>query len=160
MPRRLEAEAIRYNALAVSELMDKKMYGAGTLKEEMLRRSIYFKIKRTKLVPIMQSFDWPDSLTSLGKRSVTTTPSQALIFINDPNMRRLAEGFAKRISAKSDPIKEAYQIAYGRLPSDIELSAAVAFIEKQQKSHDNNKHKALSDFCGALMSANEFIYIE
>ena len=160
MPRRLEAEAIRDNALAVSELMDKKMYGAGTLKEEMLRRSIYFKIKRTKLVPIMQSFDWPDSLTSLGKRSVTTTPSQALIFINDPNMRRLAEGFAKRISAKSDPIKEAYQIAYGRLPSDIELSAAVAFIEKQQKSHDSNKHKALSDFCGALMSANEFIYIE
>ena len=160
MPRRLEAEAIRDNALAVSELMDKKMYGAGTLKEEMLRRSIYFKIKRTKLVPIMQSFDWPDSLTSLGKRSVTTTPSQALIFINDPNMRRLAEGFAKRISGKSDPIKEAYQIAYGRLPSDIELSAAVAFIEKQQKSHDNNKHKALSDFCGALMSANEFIYIE
>lgn len=160
MPRRLEAEAIRDNALAVSELMDKKMYGAGTLKEEMLRRSIYFKIKRTKLVPIMQSFDWPDSLTSLGKRSVTTTPSQALIFINDPNMRRLAEGFAKRISGKSDPIKEAYQIAYGRLPSDIELSAAVAFIEKQQKSHDSNKHKALSDFCGALMSANEFIYIE
>lgn len=160
MPRRLEAEAIRDNALAVSELMDKKMYGAGTLKEEMLRRSIYFMIKRTKLVPIMQSFDWPDSLTSLGKRSVTTTPSQALIFINDPNMRRMAEGFAKRISGKSDPIKEAYQIAYGRLPFDNELTAAVAFIEEQQKSHSNDKHKALSDFCGALMSANEFIYIE
>jgi hypothetical protein len=160
MPRRLEAEAIRDNALAVSELMDKKMYGAGTLKEEMLRRSIYFMIKRTKLVPIMQSFDWPDSLTSLGKRSVTTTPSQALIFINDPNMRRMAEGFAKRISGKSDPIKEAYQIAYGRFPSDNELTAAVAFIEEQQKSHSTDKYKALSDFCGALMSANEFIYIE
>ena len=160
MPRRLEAEAIRDNALAVSDLMDKKMYGAGTLKEEMLRRSIYFMIKRTKLVPIMQSFDWPDSLTSLGKRAVTTTPSQALIFINDPNMRRMAEGFAKRISAKSDPIKEAYQIAYGRLPSDGELAAAEKFIGEQQTSHSNDKHKALSDFCGALMSANEFIYIE
>ena len=160
LPRRLEAEAIRDNALAVSELMDKKMYGAGTLNEEMRRRSIYFMIKRTKLVPVMQSFDWPDSLTSLGKRSVTTTPSQALIFINDPNMRRMAEGFAKRISEKSDPIKEAYQVAYGRFPSDNELTAAVAFIEEQQKSHSNDKHKALSDFCGALMSANEFIYIE
>ena len=160
MPRRLEAEAIRDNTLAVSDLMDKKMYGAGTLKEEMLRRSIYFMIKRSKLVPIMQSFDWPDSLTSLGKRSVTTTPSQALIFINDPNMRRMAEGFAKRISEKSDPIKEAYQIAYGRLPSEGELAASETFIEEQQKSHSNDKHKALSDFCGALMSANEFIYIE
>lgn len=108
----------------------------------------------------MQSFDWPDSLTSLGKRSVTTTPSQALIFINDPNMRRMAEGFAKRISEKSDPIKEAYQIAYGRLPSEGELAASETFIEEQQKSHSNDKHKALSDFCGALMSANEFIYIE
>jgi len=72
----------------------------------------------------------------------------------------MAEGFAKRISGKSDPIKEAYQVAYGRLPSDNELTAAVAFIEEQQKSHSNDKHKALSDFCGALMSANEFIYIE
>ncbi|MBA73659.1 MAG: hypothetical protein CMO73_13420 [Verrucomicrobiales bacterium] len=160
MPRRLEAEAIRDNALAVSELMDNKMYGAGTLKEDMLRRSIYFMIKRSKLVPIMQSFDWPDSLTSLGKRSVTTTPSQALIFINDPNMRRMAEGFAKRIAGKTDPIQEAYLVAYGRAPSDEELTAATAFIENQKKSHNNDNHKALSDFCGALMSANEFIYIE
>jgi mono/diheme cytochrome c family protein len=159
-PRRLEAEIIRDNALAVSELLDEKMYGAGTLNEGMLRRSIYFMIKRTKLVPVMQLFDWPDSLTSLGRRSVTTTSSQALIFINDPNMRRMAEGFAKRLSGAADPLTEAYRIAYGRLPSDGELAQARDFLAAQQKSHGGDKHKALADFCGAIMSANEFIYIE
>lgn len=159
-PRRLEAEAIRDNALAVSELLDEKMYGPGTLNESMLRRSIYFMIKRSKLVPVMQSFDWPDSLTSLGKRSVTTTSSQALIFINDPHMRRMAEGFAKRLSGTNDPVTEAYRIAYGRRPSGEELAGARDFLDKQEKSHNGDKHKALSDFCGAMMSANEFIYIE
>ncbi len=159
-PRRLEAEAIRDNALAVSELLDEKMYGAGTLNEGMLRRSIYFMIKRSKLVPVMQSFDWPDSLTSLGRRAITTTPSQALIFINNPNMRRMAEGFAKRLSGAADPVTEAYRVAYGRTPSGDELAASGSFLAGQEKSHGGDKHKALSDFCGALMSANEFIYIE
>ena len=159
-PRRLEAEAIRDNALAVSELLDGKMYGPGTLSEGMLRRSIYFMIKRSKLVPVMQSFDWPDSLTSLGRRSVTTTSSQALIFINDPHMRRMAEGFAKRLSGATDPVTEAYRIAYGRRPSGEELAGARDFLAGQQQSHNGDKHKALSDFCGAIMSANEFIYIE
>ncbi len=136
------------------------MYGAGTLNEGMLRRSIYFMIKRTKLVPIMQSFDWPDSLTSLGRRSVTTTSSQALIFINNPHMRRMAEGFAKRLSGATDPLTETYRIAYGRMPSGGELARARDFLGKQQQLHNGDKHKALADFCGAIMSANEFIYIE
>ena len=33
------------------------MFGAGTLDERMLRRSIYFMIKRSKLIPSMQLFD-------------------------------------------------------------------------------------------------------
>ncbi|MEO1842739.1 MAG: DUF1553 domain-containing protein, partial [Akkermansiaceae bacterium] len=83
-PRSLEAEIIRDNALAVSGLLDRKMYGAGTLNQGMKRRSIYFFVKRSKLVPMMQLFDWPDTMTSQGRRAVTTTPSQALVFINSP----------------------------------------------------------------------------
>ena len=53
-PRRLEAEIIRDNALAVSGSIDRRMYGAGTLDQGMKRRSIYFSVKRSKLVPSMQ----------------------------------------------------------------------------------------------------------
>ena len=159
-PRRLEAEAIRDNALVVSGLLDETMYGPGTLKESMNRRSIYFFIKRSKLVPIMQLFDWPDSLSSMGKRSVTTTPSQALSFINDPNIRRMAVAFAARLKNSVDPVSLGYRIAFGRKPTKIELQTGIDFLKAQTDSYSGNKEKALTNYCGALMSSNEFIYIE
>ncbi|MGI9244244.1 MAG: PSD1 and planctomycete cytochrome C domain-containing protein [Verrucomicrobiales bacterium] len=159
-PRRLEGEAIRDNALAVGGLLDETMYGAGTLDERSRRRSLYFMVKRSKLVPTMQMFDWPDTLTSLGRRAVTTTPSQALIFINHPQFREMSKGFAQRLSGVADPIATAYMIAYGRPPSGPEHRSAEAFVQEQRQSHDGDLDRALTDFCAALMSANEFIYID
>ena len=159
-PRRLEAEAIRDSALAVSGLLDETMYGAGTLDERGRRRSIYFMVKRSRLVPTMQLFDWPDTLTSLGRRAVTTTPSQALVFINHPQFRQMAEGFAKRIAGAEKPIDDAYKIAYGRLPTELERHNAIAFSAAQIESHNGDKQRALADFCAALMGSNEFIYVE
>ena len=159
-PPRLEAEAIRDNALAVGGMLDETMFGPGTINEKMRRRSIYFTVKRSQLVPSMQLFDWPDTLTSLGRRAVTTTPSQALIFINDPQFRLMAEGFAGRIMEEEDRIGAAYMIAYGRPPSNRERTLGEGFVRRQLQSHNGDLRKTLSDFCAALMSANEFIYIE
>jgi cytochrome c553 len=158
--RRLEAEAIRDNALAVGGMLDKTMFGEGTLDETMRRRSIYFTVKRSQLVPSMQLFDWPDTLTSQDRRAVTTTPSQALVFINDPLFRQMAEGFAGRIMGEEDWLGAAYMLAYGRPPSDGERALGEGFVRKQLQSHNGDRQKTLGDFCAALMSANEFIYIE
>jgi cytochrome c553 len=159
-PRRLEAEAIRDNALAVGGVLDETMFGAGTLDENTRRRSIYFTVKRSRLVPSMQTFDWPDALTSMERRAVTTTPSQALVFINDPQFRQMAEGFAGRIANAEDWIGAAYMIAYGRPPSQRERTLSEAFVRRQTRSRNADVTKALTDFCAAIMSANEFIYIE
>ena len=159
-PRRLEAEAIRDNALAVGGLLDKTMFGEGTLDERMRRRSVYFTVKRSQLVPTMQMFDWPDALTSTDRRAVTTTPSQALVFINDPQFRQMAEGFARRIIGEDDWLAAAYLIAYGRPPSPTERTLGEGFVREQLKSHNGDLRKTLNDFCAALMSANEFIYVE
>lgn len=159
-PRRLDAEAIRDNALAVGGMLDQTMFGAGKLDERMRRRSIYFTVKRSQLVPSMQAFDWPDALTSMDRRAVTTTPAQALVFINDPQFREMAEGFARRIIGKDDWLGAAYLIAYGRPPSARERTLGEEFVRTQLKSRNGDLSKTLSDFCAALMSANEFIYIE
>ena len=65
-PRRLEAEPIRDSMLAVSGLLDETMYGPGTLDQNTRRRSIYFTVKRSQLIPMMMVLDWPEALNSIG----------------------------------------------------------------------------------------------
>lgn len=159
-PRRLEAETIRDNALAVSGQLDRKMFGPGTLDQGMKRRSIYFMVKRSKLVPMMQLFDWPDTMTSLGRRAVTTTPSQALVFINSPEVRSMATQFAQSLEGEADPIGAAVYRAFGQPPSRKERALMVKFLDEQIRSYGEKKEPALIDFCHALLAANEMIFVE
>src|SRR6267143_1696333 len=69
---RLEAEAIRDSMLFVSGMLDETMYGPGTLDESMKRRSIYFFVKRSKLIQTMMLFDAPNTLQSFALRANTT----------------------------------------------------------------------------------------
>ncbi len=59
-----------------------------------------------------------------------------------------------------DPVTLGYRIAFGRKPTKIELQTGIDFIKNQTDSYSGNKEKALTNYCGALMSSNEFIYIE
>ena len=68
-PRRLEAEPIRDAMLAVVGPARPAMFGPGSLDPTMLRRSVYFFIKRSQLIPMMMLFDWPEHLVSIGQRA-------------------------------------------------------------------------------------------
>ncbi|BDC50525.1 hypothetical protein F183_A28410 [Bryobacterales bacterium F-183] len=153
--RRLEAEIIRDNALAVSGLLDRTQYGPGTLEESMVRRSIYFGVKRSKLIPMMQLLDWPDTLSSQGERPVTTTASQALAFLNDSQFQRMAVAFASRIQSSPDPIGSAYQLAFARQPTQQERTRVRMYLHGER-----DMVTAYESLCAALLSSNEFIYIE
>ena len=155
--------------LSVSGLLDPTMYGPGSLKEDMRRRSVYFFIKRSKLIPVMMAFDWPEHLVSIGSRSSTTVAPQALAFMNSPQARQYAEGLATRASenakAADEQIASAYRFALGRAPRPAEAKAAAAFIDRQtalRKARDDRKAEfgALADFCQVLLSVNEFVYLE
>ena len=169
-PRRLEAEIIRDSMLAVSQQLDEQMFGPGTLDENMRRRSIYFMIKRSKLIPAMQVFDAPEPLASVGDRPSTTIAPQALMFMNSPQARAYAVGFAKRIAEKAkvsldEAIQQGYLIAVGRGPNGDELNANRQFLEQQIASYQADKRAdatqlALADFCQVLMCLNEFVYID
>ncbi|MFK8110640.1 MAG: PSD1 and planctomycete cytochrome C domain-containing protein [Rubripirellula sp.] len=163
-PRRLEAEAIRDSMLAVAGQLDQTMYGPGTLNANMKRRSIYFFVKRSKLIPMMMLFDWPEHLVSIGQRSTTTIAPQALMFMNSPQGRTYAEAFAAQLNADA-PITDAYQRAFGRAPSDREAKLAEAFLTRQADVYREAKtakavETALSDLCQTLFSMNEFIYVD
>ena len=166
-PQRLEAEVIRDAMLAVSGQLDRTMFGKGTLDERMKRRSIYFMIKRSKLIPSMQIFDAPEPLVSAGDRPTTTIAPQALHFMNNNQVRECASAFAGQLDAASTElaIRTAYLTALAREPTAGELADSVMFVEQQAKSYEadrigNAPRLALTDFCQVLLSLNEFIYVD
>ena len=145
------------------------MYGPGTLDERMTRRSIYFTVKRSRLVPTLQLFDAPESLVSLGQRPPTTIAPQALHLMNNPHVR----GYAGRLAGQLEPhakvspataIVLGYLTTLSRPPEPSELARSVAFVEEQLKRYAGEKRKsplslALADFCQVLFGLNEFVYV-
>jgi mono/diheme cytochrome c family protein len=168
-PHRVEAEVIRDSMLAVSGTLDETMFGPGTLDMGHKRRSIYFMIKRSKLIPFLQVFDAPEPLVSVGGRPATTVAPQALMFMNSPYVREYATNFAKLLlkdnSSTEQIVKAGYWKALSRDPNPQELAATAEFIDTQTESYKNEKQSnprelAVTDFCQTLFSLNEFIYIE
>ena len=141
------------------------MYGPGTLDREMPRRSVYFFIKRSQLIPMMMLFDWPEHLVSIGQRSVTTTAPQALALLNSGLARHCAEGFAARV-AGGDAVA-AVSRPTGSPSAAIRPNRGTtrrAFLASQRSAYARDgaaepDRAALVDFCQALMGMNEFIYI-
>jgi hypothetical protein len=183
-PRRLEAEAIRDSLLVVAGQLDPSIYGPGSLDPNMKRRSVYFSVKRSQLIPSLMLFDWPEHLVSIGQRQATTVAPQALLFMNSAQGRSYAESFARRVlnsdstlrvddrdaeNRVTDPseiaVTNAYAVAYGRVPTAAELMISQEYwtsAEQLRTSQGESEARvmALADLCQMLMSTNEFIYID
>ena len=167
---RLEAEVIRDSVLAASGTLDTRMFGKGTLSESQTRRSIYFTVKRSKLIPMMTLFDAPEPLVSQGSRDSTTIAPQALMLMNNPNIRTYARNLAKRLVPFADKsigeaVKQGYLITVGRKPDRAERKDSIAFVNEQMSLYKadnkpNERNLALADFSQVLLSLNEFVYVE
>jgi hypothetical protein len=172
-PRRLEAEAIRDNALLLAGALDQKMYGPGFLlflpnsnyarnwvaKDEFkptdMRRMIYTMRIRMEQDAIFGAFDCPDGGQVAPSRSRSTTPIQALNLYNSGFMANLSKRFAKRITKETGDdhgkqIARAYAWAFGRSPLDEETDEAVAYLEEH----------GLPALCRVLFNANEFLFLQ
>ena len=167
-PQRLDAERIRDTLLAVGGKLDAKMFGPSIL-DDTPRRSIYLRVKRSELIPMMTMFDAPEPTQSVGERISTTVPTQALAMMNSAFVRRQAENLAKRsrLSASASPaevIDRAYLIAFSRLPTPVERDRMLGFITAQQSIVGGNPpttfDAALVEACQVLLCLNEFIYID
>ena len=116
---RLEVEAIRDSMLAVSGQLNPKMYGPSMYPEvskealagnsdpdkiwqpfdekEASRRTIYAFIKRSFVVPILETLDLCDTTRPNDKRLTTTVAPQALTLFNGVFVNRQAKHFADRL---------------------------------------------------------------
>lgn len=188
--RRLEAEEIRDAMLAVSGTLDQTLFGTST--EVYLtpfmegrgrpaqsgaldgggRRSVYVKVRRNFLSPMMLAFDTPAPASAMGRRSVSNVPAQALCLLNDPFVIQEASRWAASV-AKIDThasaierIELMYQIAFARPATSAERDAACEFIHQQSelfkatgKPPQDADTAAWADLAHVLFNAKEFIFL-
>lgn len=141
------------------------MYGPGTLDEASRRRSVYFTMKRSRLIPMLTVFDAPDGTVGLADRPTTTIAPQALVMMNNPQVRAWARAFGRRLAAASveASVHQAYRLALSRAATADELADGVAFVKAQEASYAgkaNARELGLADFAQVVMCLNEMVYVE
>src|SRR5262249_34541682 len=147
---RLEGEALRDAALALSGELSRRMFGPSARPElpatfgksawtpdpppqDRHRRSVYVLAKRNLRFP---PFDLPDMHTSCPRRLSTTTAPQALFLLNSELTLGRARQWADRLwaSAGEDVEKQtavASRFAWGRPAKADEVQLAIRFVERQ-----------------------------
>ena len=98
---------------------------------------------------MLDTLDCPDPSAITPKRAVTTTPLQSLALMNNDLVLALADQFAKRIEAESDPVQMAYKLTFGRPPSDAEQKLGKGFIQTH----------GMAAYCRILFNSNEFLHV-
>ena len=202
--RRLEAEALRDAMLSVSSELNLRMGGPSVKPElppalrkdrfswkptkdpaEQVRRSIYMFVRRGLRLPLLEAFDMPDTHISCDRRSLTTTPLQALALLNDKWTLDRAVVLAGQVlrEAGIEPRKQIASVflrAFCRPPTRDEVSASVAFLHKHRQLLDERlaakdpvalpdflpegcdpaSAAALVDFCHVAFNTNEFLHVD
>lgn len=161
--RRLTAEMLRDQALFASGLLKEKLGGPSVYPvqpaglwndamgkpkypqskgDDLHRRSLYTHWKRTAPPPQMLTFDAADRQNCSARRQSTSTPLQALVLLNDPQMVEAARFLAERMLAEKDPFEFGCRTVLGRSPSDAEKKVLIALLVQQELIFFEDKNAA------------------
>jgi hypothetical protein len=159
-PRRLEAEFVRDNALAIAGVLNLRDIGgpsaapyqpkgyyaalqfpdreyAASSDDEQWRRGVYMHWQRTFLHPMLANFDAPARDECAAQRTLSNTPQQALTLLNDPTFVEAARLFASRVLAGQDAsdgqrIDRAMLDAVARPAKENERASLMKFLAEQR----------------------------
>ncbi len=173
---RLPAESIRDGALAIGGLLEQTIGGpsvyppqpGGLWKEvshfghpaffsaqhffsdrdpgRIHRRSLYSFWKRTSPPPIMVAFDAPNRETCTVRRSLTNTPLQALVLMNEPQFLEAAHGLTTRMQRVDgeigEQIRHGFRLATARHPEADEIGILQGAYDRQLAYFDESPERS------------------
>ena len=168
---RLTGEVIRDQALRVSGLLSKKMFGPPVRParpalglsaafgssldwkrsegEDQHRRALYIEWRRTSPYPSLATFDAPSREVCVVKRPQSNTPLQALVTLNDPVFIETAQALGRRML--QHPESDHEKIAFGfRLcllrPPRAQEIATLETLLKDARRHFSEQDRAARSF--------------
>ena len=178
--RRLDAEIVRDQALALSGLLSRKIGGpsvypyqpdglwrvafngertwATSKGEDRYRRGLYTFWRRTVPYPSMATFDAPSRENCTLRRIPTNTPLQAYVTMNDPCFVEAAQALARRLAREggasvAERIRFGLRLCLVRPPKDDQVKALVALFEQERTAYaakEEDAKKLATDPLGPL----------
>ena len=186
--QRMEVEVLRDSLLAISGQLDEtpggsllptanRNYVTSTANVNPAvynsnRRSIYLPVVRSALYEVFTAFDFADPSTLAGQRDQTTVAPQALFMMNSAfvldQVRPLASQLLEAGDAnESERLRRLYNQGYGRDPSEAEVSRAAGYLHRVRSELASSgtvsaemELRAWVSLCRAVLSANEFLYVD
>ncbi|MDB5294191.1 MAG: Planctomycete cytochrome, partial [Phycisphaerales bacterium] len=159
-PRRLDVEAFRDALLQAGGTLDLTPGGPSQDLDQPdnARRTVYGRISRGRVNPLLQLFDFPEPTMHSPGREATTTPLQQLFVMNSPFVRGQADALLRFAAAAPDgganvddaaKVAAMYRRALARDPADAEARRAAAFLAGGG---------TLAQFAHALLTTNEVMF--
>ncbi len=154
------------------------------LKGEEYRRSIYVQARRSMPLEMFAAFDAPAMTdTNCASRPITTVSPQSLLLMNNLYMREYAQDLAQRVQREAGTdlekqVARVFALCFGRTPSMADQLAGAEFVKAQtehykitpaklekvsgptEKSDAPPELLGLTALCHALISSNEFLYVD
>ena len=168
--KRLEAELVRDQALALSGLLSPKMFGPSVFPpqpeglwqaafngertyptstgEDRYRRGIYTFWRRSTPYPSMAAFDAPSREVCTIRRIQTSTPLQAFVTLNDPVYVECSEALARRIITEGGNAPEqraayALNLCLLRPPEELQTRRVVELYQQELARYRADKASAV-----------------
>ena len=112
--------------------------------EDLYRRGMYTFIRRTAPPPTMTLLGTPDRSQCVVQRQTTSTPLQALLLLNDPQMLEAARGIAQRVLKEAGPtlkdrLNHAFRLLTSRTLTQEELETMRELYEEEWEKYQENK---------------------
>ncbi len=123
------------------------------------RRSAFLMVQRQRRHPYLALFDGADPNSSTPARQVTTVPTQALYFLNDPFFHEQASLAAARIR-KQDPVPQRIDQMFRQLFQREPLAGEREIGSRFLGSYPGSEDEKWAAYARVLMASNEFIYLD
>ncbi|MEZ6016787.1 MAG: DUF1553 domain-containing protein, partial [Planctomycetota bacterium] len=200
-PRRMSAEEVRDGMLAVAGMLRLERGGPSVFgrmpkaalatsstpgsvwgespEAQQNRRTLYIKVKRSLLTPLLVAHDMPDVDSSCPARFTTILPTQALQLLNGDFPHEVAQRFADRLEAElpgpdaqagrgsgatgdllAGRVRRGLELALARPVADAEVSDYAAFLTALAADEALTPRRALELFCLTVLNLNEFVFVD
>jgi len=127
------------------------------------RRSVYLMTQRIQRHPFLALFDGPDTNASTAQREVSTVPTQALYFLNDPFFHARSAALARKLLLlpAGERVDAAHRACFQRPATARERTDAAAFIDAYRAGPPaQSELAAWSAYARTLMGSNEFLTVD